>query len=351
MSRESGGCVVRLENFSLTSAILFTSDFSQKGMVVTLQNQQRDLGRMAAQWLHDQAQEEIEKTERVVTELEAIAPALSDARALLARARSALARCHRHRINAEHTEAYEQAEVALRALRLLRRAYWDRAVRDIDSPVCTPYGVSFYTLPQHWRMLGQMQALYPPAPSVLPGGDFEMSTDQALPGWIAPTPQNLDPVQCRVRRVTDRRVSGRQSVLLQVWPNHPKEEPDCLERTAATLHSPEVQLPPGTYVRISAKVFIPAALRGSPDGLMFYDSSVGEGLAMRMTDATKNWRRVSLYRKVGPSGKIRVTLSLNAIGAAYVDDVTIEPFGVAANEVIQTGHVAPMRAEKSIGKK
>ncbi len=118
--RELGGTEVELKSFSLTAAVVFTSDLGPSGLVVQLQDQQRSMGRLAAQWLHDQAKEQLAKVEKVEAELGRMGRAVPDSEALLKRAREALERCVRHRSGGEHSEAYGQAEVALRALRVVR---------------------------------------------------------------------------------------------------------------------------------------------------------------------------------------------------------------------------------------
>src|SRR5205823_1810157 len=172
------------------------------GVVVRLQEQQRPMGRLAAQWLHEQAKEEQAKVEKVQAELERGGHTLPDAQALLKRANEALDQSVQHRRNGEHGEAYAQAEVALRALRSLMRAHWDRAVRDLDAPVPSPYGVSFFTPPRHWQLLDQLKQMKP-APSVLPDGDFELEPHAEQSGWLVQEVPPVDDVEFRVRRVPD----------------------------------------------------------------------------------------------------------------------------------------------------
>jgi hypothetical protein len=57
---------------------------------------------------------------------------------------------------------------------------------------------------------------------------------------------------------------------------------------------------------------------------MVYDSAGGEPLAMRLVGPLA-WSKYTLYRRVPASGTINVTLALTGIGAAYFDDVRIEP--------------------------
>jgi hypothetical protein len=329
LKRVQGGVQVTLRNFSLTSALVFSSDLSPTGMVVSLQDQQRRMGRLAAQWLCDQAREETQKVEQVLAALERHGQALPDAQAIMKRAREALERAQRHRRNGEHAEAYSDAEVSLRALRVLMRAHWDRATRDLDTPVASPYALSFYTLPKHWEFLDELHRLKP-GPSVLPHGDFEWPAKQAQPGWTRQDEPTLDPVKVEVARVTTLPRSGKQCLLLHVFAKEPTRAPAVLERTWVAVHSPEVHLEPGTLVRISAWVRTLVPIQASTDGALFYDSIGGEPLAVRIR-SQPTWKKYSLYRRVPPSGTVRVTLANSGIGAVYFDDVRIEPLVSSAS--------------------
>jgi hypothetical protein len=326
MQRVTGGVQIKLHNFSLTSALLLTSDLGPTGMIVRLQDQQRRLGPLAAQWLHDESQEELAKVQRVQTALEQQGHTLPDAQALLERARKALDACMQHRRNGEHTAAYNQAEVALRALRTLMRAHWEKAVRDLDSPVSSPYAVSFFSLPRHWQLLDELHRMHP-IPTVLPDGGFETPPNQLQNGWIIQEVPSLDAVNMRVLRVNSSPHTGRQCLMMSVSPKDPKHVPDALERTYVALHSPAVRLKPGSLVRISVWVRIGAPITGSTDGAMIYDSVGGEPLAVRLTAPTKGgtWQRYALFRRVPSSGTVSVTLAMSGMGTVYFDDVHIEP--------------------------
>jgi hypothetical protein len=288
------------------------------------------MGQLAAQWLNDQAREELTKVEKVQAELDRMGHSIPDAPALLERARQAMERGVQHRRNREHSEAYAQAEVALRSLRLLMRANWEKAVHNLDSPVCSPYAVSFYTLPKHWRMLDQMKQMHASA-TILPDGDFEVSPYAEQKGWYAPAVSPHDDVYGDLRRVTTGPHGGKQCLKMEVTPKDSKREPAALERTYVVLHSPEVSAKPGTLVRISAWVKLPGTIKASTDGAMFFDSAGGEPLAMRLVESTGNkWKKVTLYRKVPPSGKLYVTMALSGIGTVYFDDVRIEPLVAGA---------------------
>ncbi len=69
---------------------------------------------------------------------------------------------------------------------------------------------------------------------------------------------------------------------------------------------------------------VPGQLRATADGLVVFDTAGGEPLGVRVM-ATGGWRQFHLYRRVPPDGKVAMTFALTGFGAAYIDDVRIEP--------------------------
>jgi hypothetical protein len=341
--RVVGGTKVSLHEFSLTSAVVFTADLSPTGLVVKFQERQRSMVKMAAQYAHDQAMEELAKVERVNTELEQAGHRQEDAAALLAKAKAYLDSCDVHRRDGRYNEAYAEAQRALRPLRILMRAQWDAAVRPLSLPVSSPYAVSFYSLPQHWRFVNEVTQLRADA-NVLPGGDFEQTDQPAAkipPQWRLDEIPSLDPVAVTVTRTREEPKEGRQCLVLEIKPKTPGVCPIELERTFLALQSPAVKLPPGTKVRISAWVRIPFEIKASQDGALFFDSAGGEPLAFRSTHCS-GWKRYILYREVPATGTINVTLALTGIGKVYFDDVRIEP--LVATGAPPTAAPAPVAA-------
>jgi hypothetical protein len=319
--RVLGGARVSLHDFSLTAAVVFTPDLG--GMVVRLQNQQRRMAPTASQWAHDQAAEELAKAEKVDAQLTQAGHKLPDAAELLKKAHAALEKSVELRRNGSHEESYEQAQAALRSLRILMRAHWDAAVKQLSVPTASPFAVSFYTLPKHWQFMDEIkdQSL---GANVLPGGDFETDQGQQMKGWLMQEPPSLDDVTAVARRVKDEPKEGRQCLMLQLSPKDKTLPPLALERTFVAILSPAVHLPPGTPVAISAWVRIPQGISASADGALLYDSIGGEPLAVRLTGATK-WKKFILYRRVPASGVVNVTMALTGLGTVYFDDVRIEP--------------------------
>jgi hypothetical protein len=314
-----------LHEFDLTTAIVFSAD---RDLWVHFQNYHQEKRVKAAQWAYDQAAEEFAKVEKVQAELDQIGQSLKDGKPLLDKARDYLVSSDQHRKNREFADAYADAQRALRPLRILMRAQWERAVRviDRDNPVASPYALAFYTLPRHWQLIEQLREARAGA-DVLSGGAFEQSGESVPPGWLVQEAPTLDPVEAEVRVVGDIKNEGNHCVRLDIKPKEGVPAPPlALERTFLAVHSPSVHLSPGTWVRISASVRIPGPITATSDGALIYDSAGGEPLAVRLTAPTE-WKQYTFYRKVPASGEVKVTLALTGIGRVLFDNVRIEPLG------------------------
>jgi hypothetical protein len=320
--RVVGGTKVTIPEFSLTTAILFTADNSPTGVLVYFQDRVRHQREIAAQWAKDLAQVELAKVTKINEQLEAAGHPLTDGAELIQKARSYFDRCLQAWENHDYRKAYQDADRVLRPLRILMREHWKKAIEGLSTPVASPYAVSFYTLPIHWRFMDQVhRATF--ANNVLLGGDFELGPESVPHAW-SPQETTLDKVVLESRRVMDQPKEGRRCLMLKITPQNFEAAPQVLERTFLAINTPAVRLTPGTLVQISAWVRIPAPIKASPDGALFYDSAGGEPLGVRLTGTT-GWRKFTLYRRVPDSGLIFATLALTGIGTVYFDDIRIEP--------------------------
>ncbi len=321
--RVVGGVQVTIKEFSLTTPVVLTSDLSPTGLVVRWQDLQRKMSKLSAQWAHDLAEEEFNKVMIVQTKLETSGKHLADSQMLLKKSRDFINSSLNHRRNGEYPEAYADAQRALRPLRILMRTAWEQALRDLDSPVGTPYSVSFFSLPAHYKFWDEVKAAKL-SENVLPDGDFELAADKVPQGWIVQEVASLDEINQVAKRVSDAARSGKQSLMLQITPKNPLLPPAALERAFLAIYSPAIKMQPGSLVRISGWVKIPKEIKGSADGALFFDSAGGEPLGIRLNAAT-DWRHYTFYRRVPATGVISVTLSLTGLGTVYYDDWKIEP--------------------------
>jgi hypothetical protein len=366
VTRVDKGQQVTLPEFGLTSMVVFTNDANLMGR---FQDMARSKRQQAAQWSHDMAVYEYDKVAKVHIELEKLGVTLPDGNALLEDCRKRTARSEEMWKARNFAEAYHEAERALRPLRILMRAHWEKAVRGMDTPVASPYATNFYTLPRHWQFMNEVRPCSP-ATNALIGGDFELAPERVQESWklvkdslddldlaaervsemrvarkeVKAEPErkdlkNLlkpDPKTTAPKTVKDAPVEGRQCLMLQIKPRFGKATPPALERTVLALTSPAVKLPPGTLVQVSGMVNIPQPITASPDGALMYDSAGGEPLAIRFSAPT-GWKKFTVFRRVPASGAISMTVALTGVGTVYFDDLRIEPLVPPGGNVIQAG--------------
>lgn len=347
VERIDKGLKVTLPEFGLTSMVVFTSDTNLMGR---FQDQARARRQRAAQWSHDLAVYEYEKVAKVHIQLEQMGVTLPDGNSLLADSKRRWQKSKELWEGRNFAEAYHEAERSLRSLRILMRAHWEKAVRGLDTPVASPYAVSFYTLPKHWQFMNQKSNATASA-NLLHGGDFELPAERVQETWKLEK-SSLDDVEMIAERVSKMKVArggpvvpkdskeprekkilpkaaetpieGQQCLMFQVKQRLDRPAPPALERTTLALSSPALKLPPGTLVQISGWVNIPAPITASPDGALLYDSAGGEPFAIRWSEPMP-WQKFTVYRRVPASGTINVTVSLTGLGTVYFDDLRIEP--------------------------
>jgi hypothetical protein len=324
--RVPGGTRIKIPEFSLTAAVLFTSDNGSNGMVVRLQDQARQNCQVAAQWAHDQAAVELEKVTKVHAELERLGHTLPDGQALLDDARRRLEATAQHWKGGEYRKAYLEAQRVLRPLRIYMRAQYELALKNggqpLESAVASPYAVSFFSLPRHWMFMDQVNRMTP-GQNLLPEGGFEVNPARTAESWSLQE-TTLDNVDLVARRVDTEPHEGKQCLMLQINARNKELTPQALERTFLAINSPVVRLQPGTLVRVSGWIRVPDVIHATADGALLYDSAGGEPLAVRLRQYMK-WKQFTLYRQVPASGTIQVTLALTGLGTVFFDDIRIEP--------------------------
>jgi hypothetical protein len=385
---DKGGMTIVLPEFGLTTAVAFTSDIK---LIQHFQDLCFARRQLAAQYTYNLAVEELTKVAVVEEQLEKQGHTLPDSALLLKDATDRMKTAHALWEGHQFSAAYREAQRALRPARIMMRAQWDKAQRPfdkpgdlpsaskpLDSPVASPYGVSFYTLAKHWEFMDEVQQATP-KPNVLPTGDFEVVPGRAQENWAA-TESTLDEVEMQHKQVAEFTLNlpanaakgspkvlaakeGKQCLLLEIKPKAgPLPPPKNLERTYLSITSPTVKLPPGSLVRISAWMCIPDPIQASADGALFYDSAGGEPLAIRVAAPTAppppqvppppppvgfhkplpppvpppslpTWKQYTLYRRVPASGTINVTLALTGMGRVAFDDVRIEPLVVGGANI------------------
>jgi hypothetical protein len=203
------------------------------------------------------------------------------------------------------------------------RRIWENAVKAEGSMVSSPLCCSDATLAEAWQFIAA-RAGTAPGESLLTGGEMEQLAPLAQGGWhhFARPPSE---VRTAVEISPSRPASGRGCLRLVAAPADPEEPPVVVETPPVWITTPPITAPVGKLLEISAQVWVPAAITGSVDGLMVFDSLGGPALAERV-GATRDWRRLVLHRIVPPEAAgepFTVTFALSGLGEARIDDVSV----------------------------
>lgn len=322
--RVVGGTEITVTEFDTSAAIVFTSDMK---LVEQWQTKVRATVKTAAQYAYQLAAIEIDKCEKIQDQLASIAPVVPDAKSLLDDAR----RRHNDAVAAwnrgDYRTAFRESQRAVRPVRILMRAQWESASKSLGPdapPTASPYAVSFFTLPKHWKFRSELERCLPGGNAVL-GGDFETS-NQLPESWQVRQgmPEDLE-AEAQVTGFQPH--DGKRCLKLEVRMRAAPAGtplPAAIEPTYIGVTSPPVAYPPGTLVRITGWMKIAKPIQASPDGALLFDSAGGEPLGMRIGSPTP-WKQIILYRRVPANGQVQVTAALTGIGTVYFDDLKIEP--------------------------
>ncbi len=315
--RVTGGVSVTLEEFGLTAQVLFAHDPSVLGAV---NGRVLEKGPRAAELTRNLAVYKYNAVQTLAGQLATRIP-VPAAPTWLQSAHRFIETCEQERRANHPLAAAQNAQRAMRALRLVERAYWDAAVKGLASPVTSPAAVSFETLPVHWRLYDRL-AMCRFGPNRIAGGDFEDLDTMIRAGWRY-LPHGTPSIRTAVDLAPVAAHTGRLGLRLSAAAVDPKNAPAVVETPPVLFTSPPVQVEAGQIVCIYGWVRVPAPITGSAEGLMIVDSLSGEALADRI-GKTQGWRQFVLYRVAPQSGAMCVTFVLSGLGEAQLDDVVIQ---------------------------
>ena len=315
--RVAGGMCVTLDEFGLTTQILLAHD----PLIINAVNRRTsETGRRAAELQRHLAVHKLNSVQAISGQIASRTP-INNSPQWLKAARDNLQVCDSQLAAGNSLGASQNAQRALRSLRLVERAYWDAAVKGLASPVTSPAAVSFDTLPFHWRLVNRLAAGRF-GQNRIAGGDFEDINTMMRAGWRY-TQNSAPSLQTAVDLSPTAARSGRLGLRLLATAADPKNPPAVVETPPVLFTSPSIPVEAGQILCIFGWVQVPSPITGSTDGLLIVDSLSGEALADRIGE-TKQWRQFALYRIATQSGAMCVTFALSGIGEARLDDVAIQ---------------------------
>ena len=354
-----GGTKVVLENFDQVVVLMISTD-PNWGRILRRQIEQIQ-SRSASLWL-SLAAEKLARVKTVDRELQRLGVGLPEADRLLRQAET-LVKLARDGMAKPESEAtgvlvagYSAggasphnvrmwSAAALRALRILQRAHWDKAVSRQPSPLSSPWTVSFSTLPDHWRFLRQAAGFAKDRRDVqnlLPFGDFENTgTARIIGGGWKHSQGDLPGIQASAE-LTQLRGDSGTSLRLVAVPDPNQEIPFSLSGTPISIKTPPMPVKAGEILRIRGRVRVPMAPAGSLEGVTVYESLTGSRLHWKRTGG---WKNFEVLREVGEDAEFSLKLTLHGLGEARFDDLEVSVWNpslaILQEPIRQTGGTRP----------
>jgi hypothetical protein len=317
--RVPGGIEVKIDVFDQTAAVVLTSNAE---LISDLQSRRSAFADRYARVSFDLAQAKLDRVARVDDELQSLGAAQPDGPDLLARARRHLELAAAALGRSDWPAASDQSAAALQSLRVLQRAHWETAVRQLSSPVSSPHTICFQTLPEHWRMVARLGRTPPAsAANLLRSGDFEDFDTMLVEGWQH-AQRDMPGIRASAElHPADR--GGKYALRLWAFPEAGQEAPAVLTRSPVSVTSPPLTVHGGQIVHIGGWVRIVSPVARTLDGVLLYDSQTGPAGAIRWTDPTDGWQRFELIREIHESGELTITAALSGLGEIQLDDLHV----------------------------
>lgn len=334
--RVPGGVRVLIPEFDTTSIVLVTTDAD---LARRLGDAVARVRPRAVLMGIEQASDLIRWVAGVHSQLEAMGRPVPSADGLFQMANNHLKAAIHALESEDYPQAWNESRRARRPLRVLMRAAFDAAVKDlilVTAPTdldgrhtlipasSSPPAVAFNTLPQHYVWL-RFIANNRFGANLLPDGHFN-DPNMFENGWRDVSHARTD-VPARVTSLP-LDPSGRDRCLkLSVGPESEEELdklPPFLDHAAAAVRTPGMPARAGELLRVRVMVRMPRPVVGGRGGVVVRDSIGQETLQFRTAEAIPDWKEVVLYRRAVEDGPFYVVLGLAGYGEAYFDNMLVE---------------------------
>lgn len=316
--RVTGGIRLTLQRFDQTAAVIVTTN---RRVIEQLKKRVREIAPHSAKVLVALAAEKYERVRRLNAELEKLDRRQIDAPQILRKAAMFVGNARYALEQDDYDAARLQSGNAMQLLRILQRAHWNDAARQLASGVCSPYAVCFQTLPEHWRLIARYAKSRTKTPgNALRSGNFEDIDTMIAEGWKHT--QNAHPALRAVAELYPKGKQGSYSLRLVAAPRPGRDLPRLLEKPLVSVTSPPVTVRSGQIVKISGWVKVATPISGNLDGAVLYDNLAGPRGALRW-NVEVDWKRFAILREVKRSGELRLSIQLKGIGEVRFDDVQV----------------------------
>jgi hypothetical protein len=392
--RTAGGVRITIPEFNVTAMVLVSTDLE---LITRIKKEVTRIAPMATSLLIDQAQELFNETLEIDRRLQDDGHVPERISGLLGRAQEYLAAAREFHERGDYATAWSKAQMAGRSMRLLRRAHWELALKELSevskttrqkdeeqkektrlrqnslhrelnlpkpkgpfypkfvaTAVASPPLTGFNTLPQHYIWMGDVKDGQF-GPNLFHGGTFEQDEPGHSPAgeWTdlsykAEGYESSAAVQL-LKDEKDRKAgtwdAKRGKVLqLRVFTDKtrtPDDVPAYLDHPLAAMRTPPIPIGARQLVRIRVMLRMLSATPQGAGGLIIRDSFGGEALQYRDTTATgEEWRELVLYRRAPADGDLTITFGLAGFGVVYIDDIRVDRLEAAGSNSRPAGDVA-----------
>lgn len=333
--RVAGGLKIVLPKFDQTAMVLITAN---REVIAQFRDKIGLIAPKSADAMRSLARAKYERVVRVNEELRQLGLQQRDGATLLARAAALLNEADVAFAAQDFKACRESAENSMQMVRMLQRAHWTDAVRNLSSPLASPHTIAFQTLPSHWKMISQIGRSSLNDTNLLRSGDFEDVDTMFVEGWKNSqrstegirTSAELFPAaqqgKYSLRLLAEMQKDNSKEKDLEGDKKRHKPEPPpaVLNDAPVIVSTPQMTVRAGQILHISGWIRIVTPPTSSLDGVMVYDSLLGTAGAVRWT-RTNGWQRFEILREVRESGPMKVQLALTGLGEVQFDDLRVVP--------------------------
>ena len=318
--RRAGGAQVTLPMLDQVTFLWVNSDLS---LVDRVRQRISTVQAESARTQVELANLQLDRTGVIDQELQGLAPQQPDGPQKIGRAKLRLERAQSALSSGDYVSATSLSGEVLQLLRLLQRDHWDAAVEHLASPVSSPYTLCYQTLPDHWRLVGQLGTSRERSTrNLLPSGEFEDFDTMVAERWgnVQRAPETLQTSAALFP-------TGRKSkfaLRLECRPQPGIKPPLVLDEPAVTVTTPGIPASAGQIMHISGWIKLSGPISGSRDGVLIYDNILGRSAGLRVLSGDQ-WTRFELLRLVPESRELKLSISLTGMGEVLLDDLQVIP--------------------------
>ena len=323
LERVSGGTEITLKEFDRHSVLVITNHITE---IDRLRERIRATRHEAAESYLLMAEAKLARVRETHRELSKVTSPIPHGDEILAQADRILDIARQDFAANRDDDVRRNCLLALQRVRGLQRRYWQGAVDLLNAPTATAEATSFQTLPDHWKLISQLNGSGGLSPNQLPSGDFE---DERAIGeqWRDGSPENRN---ASLRLSTERGPHGRFLTMLV--------QPETRPGQPAVVISPEISVKEGDLIVITGEVSVPYPLQQSHGDFLIFETLLGRQGAFRYPGGDPNWSSFRMVRRAPRDGSFRMRLELHSPGVANVDNLSVRIASPQPGTILRAGH-------------